>query len=282
MGKESIIQLAKHNPARIFLAARNPAKAEEAIKDIKAAVPDAPVTFLKLDLSSLSSVAEAAKEFNAQSDRLDVLMNNAGIMGVPSGTTQDGYEIQFGTNHVGHALLTKLLLPKLLATSNNPGSEPRIVNLSSEGHNLAPTGGIIFDKSKLDKQGAWMGPWKLYGQSKLANILYTRELARRYPVITSVSLHPGAIMTDLYKPGKENNLILRFGAAVVAPLFFLSISQGSLNQLWLATAKKEEIVNGAYYKPIGNLSKGSAYAQDDELARRLWDWTEKELDEKGY
>ncbi|MCJ1360098.1 MAG: hypothetical protein MMC33_010101 [Icmadophila ericetorum] len=282
LGKESIIQLAKHNPTHIFLAARNPAKAEEAIQDIKVSVPDAVVTFLKLDLSSLNSVAEAAKEFNAQSGRLDILMNNAGIMGVPSGTTQEGFEIQFGTNHLGHALLTKLLLPKLITTSKEHGGDVRIINLSSEGHRLAPAGGIVLDKSKLDGLGNWMGPWRRYGNSKLANLLHARELARRYPEVLSVALHPGAIMTDLYKSGKESSIILKYGVSFVAPLFFLSIPQGSLNQLWLATAKKEEIENGAYYTPVGNLSKGSSYAQDDELAKRLWDWTEKELTERGY
>ena len=215
-------------------------------------MPSAKVTFLHLDLSSFRSISSAAREFTSQSSRLDVLLNNAGIMAVPAGTTEEGYEIQFGTNHLGHALLTKLLLPTLLSTAEK-GTDVRIVNLSSEGHNLAPTGGILFDKSKLDAQGTWAR----YGQSKLANILHARELARRYPSITAVSVHPGLITTDLYKPNKESNLLVRYGMAVMGPFIMQDVKQGALNQLWTAVAKKGEVVNGAYYKPVGQLSKGS-------------------------
>lgn len=240
-------------------------------------MPSAKVTFLHLDLSSFRSISSAAREFTSQSSRLDVLLNNAGIMAVPAGTTEEGYEIQFGTNHLGHALLTKLLLPTLLSTAEK-GTDVRIVNLSSEGHNLAPTGGILFDKSKLDAQGTWAR----YGQSKLANILHARELARRYPSITAVSVHPGLITTDLYKPNKESNLLVRYGMAIMGPFIMQDVKQGALNQLWTAVAKKGEVVNGAYYKPVGQLSKGSGYAQDANLAVRLWEWTEKELVAQGY
>lgn len=198
-------------------------------------------------------------------------------MAVPKGMTEEGYEIQFGTNHVGHALLTKLLLPTLLSTAEK-GIDVRFVNLSSEGHNLAPTGGILFDKSKLDAQGTWAR----YGQSKLANILYAHELARRYPSITAVSVHPGLIKTELYEPNREANMLLRFGMAVVGPLIMQDVKQGALNQLWAVAAKKAEVVNGAYYKPVGQLSKGSGYAQDTSLATRLWEWTEKELVAQGF
>ena len=129
-------------------------------------VPGAYISFLSLDLTSFASVAEAAHSFTSQSERLDVLINNAGIMATPTGTTEDGYEIQFGTNHMGHALLTKLLLPTLLATVKQPGADVRIVNLTSEGHNLAPSGGIIFDKAKLDAQGTWAR----YGQSSMYDL----------------------------------------------------------------------------------------------------------------
>ena len=198
-------------------------------------------------------------------------------MAAPAGTTEEGYEIQFGTNHMGHALLTKLLLPTLLATAEK-GADVRIVNLSSEGHNLAPTGGILFDKSKLDAQGTWAR----YGQSKLANILYARELATRYPSITTVSVHPGIIKTDLYEPNKETNLLVRYGMAIVGPLIMQDVAQGALNQLWVTAAKKEGLINGAYYKPVGQLSKGSGYAQDTGLAASLWKWTQNELVAKGY
>ncbi|KAH6984286.1 hypothetical protein BKA56DRAFT_614035 [Ilyonectria sp. MPI-CAGE-AT-0026] len=114
LGKETVLQLSKHEPAHIFLAARSEAKALPAIEEMCKAVPDAaPITFIPLDLASFDSIKQAAASFKAQSSQLHVLINNAGIMGTPAGTTKEGYEVQFGTNYVGHALLTKLLLPML-------------------------------------------------------------------------------------------------------------------------------------------------------------------------
>ena len=199
-------------------------------------------------------------------------------MGTPPGTTRDGYEIQFGTNHIGHALLTKLLIPTMLSTAKMPGADVRIVNLSSEGHKLAPGGGIITDKAKLEA----LGPWVRYGHSKLANILFTRELGARYPDITSIAVHPGVIKTDLYKPGKETNVLLRWGMLVLGPFMMGTVQEGAKNQLWAATTKRDGLRSGAYYTPIGSLSKGSGYAQDKIFAGKLWDWTQSELATKGF
>lgn len=181
----------KHNPSEIYLAARTPSKAEAAIAEIKKQVPNAKITFLHLDLASLDSVKRAADTFTNSSDRLDILMNNAGIMACPPALTKDGYETQFGTNHMGHALFTKLLLPTLQRMAKEPGSDVRIINLSSIGHNLAPNGGIIFDKLKTDMKD--YNAFPRYGQSKLANILFNRELAKRYPSIECVAIHPGGV-----------------------------------------------------------------------------------------
>ena len=271
------MQLAKHNPARIYLAARTPSKAEAAIEEIKKAVQDAEIKFLKLDLTSFSSISEAVRKFNADSQRLDILMNNAGVLALPPGVTQEGYEIQFGTNHMGHALLTKLLLPKLLSTAKD-GSDVRIITLTSSGHFLTPLRGILLDKSALDAHNTWVR----YGQSKLANILHARELARRYPSITTVSIHPGVINTDLYKSRKEATAIVRYGMMAIIPLFFKNQAQGARNQLWAATVDKEKLVSGGYYHPVGTLFGGSWYARDVKMAQVLWDWTEKELEIKGY
>ncbi|KAL8732403.1 MAG: hypothetical protein Q9166_002801 [cf. Caloplaca sp. 2 TL-2023] len=279
LGKESVLQLAKHNPSRIFLAARTPSKAEAAIQEVKKVVPSANITHLKLDLCSFKSILTAAQEFKSQSSRLDILMNNAGIMATPLAETEDGYESQFGTNHMGHALFTKLLLPTLLETAKEEGADVRIVNLTSEGHNLAPRRqGLLFDKAQLDKQG----PWARYGQSKLANILYTKELARRYPSITSVAIHPGLILTDLYAPNQQSNFLLRYGLKVVGPLIMADVPTGTVNQLWGAIEKKGEVVSGGYYTPVGKSSSGSKWAQKQDLAQELWDWTEKEFASKGY
>ncbi|KAL9059525.1 MAG: hypothetical protein Q9206_001442, partial [Seirophora lacunosa] len=277
LGKEAVLQLAKHHPLQIFLAARTKSKGEAAVADVKKAVPSASVTYLRLDLCSFESISAAAQEVKSHSSRLDVLMNNAGIMATPFAESQEGYETQFGTNHMGHFLLTKELLPILLSTAKEEGSDVRIVNLTSEGHNLAPSQGIVFDAAKLKTYG----PWARYGHSKLANILFTKELARRYPSITSIAVHPGLIHTELYD---EVGILLRLGMKIVGPLFMATVPTGALNQLWAAVGKKSEVASGNYYTPVGNLSGGNRFklAHMSVLARELWDWTEKELTGKGY
>ncbi|KAL9041290.1 MAG: hypothetical protein Q9180_001374 [Flavoplaca navasiana] len=278
LGKEAVLQLAKHNPARLFLAARTPSKAEAAIEEIKKVAPSANISYLKLDLCSFKSISAAAEEFKSQSSRLDILINNAGIMATPLAETDEGYESQFGTNHMGHALFTKLLMPTLLRTAEEEGSDVRVVNLTSEGHNLAPSKGILFDEAELKKQG----PWTRYGQSKLANILFTKELASRYPSITSVAIHPGVILTDLYASNQQSNMLLKYGVKLLGPLFMADVPTGALNQLWAATGKKTEMVSGSYYTPVGVRSKGSKLAQNKDLPPKLWAWTEKEFASKGY
>ena len=181
------------------------------------------------------------------------------------------------TLRIGHALLTKLLIPTLQATAKEPNSDVRIINLTSEGHNFARTPAVLLDRSKLDASNAWTR----YGYSKLANILFARELANHYPDITSTAVHPGVIATDLYLPNAQNNFVTNAGLKVAG---FLrgTVATGALNQLWAATGKKGEIKNGCYYTPIGALSKGSPCAQNAKLASDLWEYTEKELAAKGY
>ncbi|KAF2131081.1 oxidoreductase-like protein [Dothidotthia symphoricarpi CBS 119687] len=284
LGKATVSYLASHNPAKIYLAARTASKAASAIKDIRASVPNAcEIEHLQLDLTSFSSIAEAAAVFQKQESRLDLLINNAGVMANPFDTTKEGYEIQFGTNHMGHALFTKLLLPTLLATAEKPGTDVRIVNLSSEGHNLAASQGLLFDNAALEQQGTW----RRYGNSKLSNVLFTRELADRYPQITSVSLHPGVIFTDLYV-NMRANILLKIGlflAGFLAPFlpgFYKDSEGGALNTAWCATTSKENLVNGAYYKPVGVKSAGSKFAQDAGMQKKLAEFTDAELAKHGY
>ncbi|EME48984.1 hypothetical protein DOTSEDRAFT_162941 [Dothistroma septosporum NZE10] len=273
LGKETVKQLAKHDPQEIFLAARTPSKAEAAISEIQQAVPNGKVSFIQMDLTSFESIKRAAESFKSRSNRLDILINNAGIMAVPYSKTSEDYEIQFGTNHMGHAFLTKLLLPTLLKTAEQPGSDVRVINVSSEGHNMAP--GIIYDQDRLEKYSTWVR----YGQSKLANILHARELQRRYPSITATSLHPGVILTDLYLSQKETNALMRTFLSLLTPLL-MDVPAGAKNQLWAATASKEEVRKSAYFKPVGIASGGSIwYAQKPQLAKDLWEWTEHEIQE---
>ena len=280
-GKESVLQLAKHNPAKLYLAARSQAKFDDAMKDISAAAPNASVKFLELDLASLASVKKAAEQVIAENDRLDILMNNAGIMAHPPGLTQDGYEIHFGTNHMGHALLTKLLLPLLRKTASQPGSDVRILDISSDAHMLPPWSGIVFDELKTDMKS--YNPGRLYAQSKLANILHARELARRYPEILSTSIHPGRVETNLtnvmFDINGFNGRFQKFFDYLAGPL---TVQDGALTQVWAATWNRGDVTNGAYYRPLGKKAGGSKLSQNVELAKKLWEWTESELDSKGY
>ncbi|KAI1832853.1 hypothetical protein DTO027I6_8167 [Penicillium roqueforti] len=274
LGKETVLQLAKHNPKKIFLGARSKVKAEEAIKSVKSSVPnDVEISWIPLDLMSSKSIKNAAEQVNAQSTRLDVLILNAGVMALPPGETEMGHEIQLGTNHTGHFYLTKLLLPTLLKTAEEPGSDVRVVSLTSVGHNFAPAFEEILDQEKLKK----VNTSSRYGASKAANILFAAELSRRYPSITSVSVHPGIIITNLYDALNSSSIFAALGTKFLR-LFGSTVQQGACNSLWAAVgAKKEELTNGGYYVPVGILKRRNIWACNEDMGKRLWDWTELEL-----
>lgn len=198
-------------------------------------------------------------------------------MATPWDTTKEGYEAQFGTNHVGHALFTNLLLPKMIDTAKLPESDVRIVSVSSLGHHMAPKGGIILDQATLKT----FTPAQLYGQSKLANILFAKALAKRYPKILSVAVHPGFIKTELYSPVKRARWIVNFALSNFGRLVFSDVKFGALNQLWAATAPRKEVVNGEYYMPVGQGITASKYARDEGLADKLWEWTEEQFVKHG-
>ncbi|KAK0879775.1 hypothetical protein LTR87_006412 [Friedmanniomyces endolithicus] len=280
LGKETILQLAKHEPKEIFLAARTRSKVESAIADILKAVPKVNITFLELDLSSFASVKQAAKDFQSRSDRLDILINNAGVAALPYSTTKDDFEIQFGTNHMGHALLTQLLLPTVLKTVELPDADVRVINVSSKGHMFAPAMGIIYEQAALEK----LEPLERYGHSKLANILHARELQRRYPSITATAVHPGVIITDIYDTYSETSLAMRYLAPAVKAVASYGILPdvydvpgGALTQLWAATAPRKKVRSSYYWTPVGVESAGKKFAQDEGLAAQLWEWTTKEI-----
>ena len=275
IGAASVQQLAKHG-AHVYMGARTSSKAYAAIEEIKKLVPDAHITFLEMDLASLETVKRAADEFKASSDRLDILMNNAGVMALPASTTKDGYEIQFGTNHIGHALLTKLLMPTLEQTIERTG-DVRIVNVSSNGHQMAPSGGLVLKDATTDM--ASYNTWVRYGQSKLANVLFTRSLAQRYPAIKSIVLHPGAVNTGLSLGFQTSH---PWFATVFRPVTVLlkTPQQGALTQLFAATSL--EAKNGQYYVPTAVENSGSKLSRDSALADELWEWTESELAKHGY
>jgi NAD(P)-dependent dehydrogenase (short-subunit alcohol dehydrogenase family) len=191
IGYEAAKEFARKG-AKTILACRSMDKAEAALSLIKAEIPDAPAEIMSLDLTSLASVHQFAEAFKAKYDRLNVLVNNAGIMMVPYATTEDGFESQFGTNHLGHFALTGLLLDLLLKTPSS-----RVVNVSSGGHRF---GNMDFDNLMFDGGQGYSGT-RAYGRSKLANLLFTYELQRRFEAngadAMAVAAHPGGTNTNL-------------------------------------------------------------------------------------
>ncbi|KAK7418131.1 hypothetical protein QQX98_004106 [Neonectria punicea] len=281
LGKETVLQLSKHNPAQIFLAARTKSKALAAIEDIRKAVPDAaPITYLSLDLSSFDSIKKAVADFHVQSEQLHILINNAGIMGVPPGKTKDGYEIQFGTNHVGHALLTKLLLPTLKKTAiaTTPPQDVRIITVASKAEGWGPLPSPSeFDKFKTDM--ASISTFARYGISKTANVLYAHALSCRHPEIRSISLHPGSVNTNISSGIGASWPVLKPLLRVsgfLGDVFATSVSTGAKNQLWAAVSP--EAKSGEFYHPVGMTGKGSKNSCDQSLEEEIWKWTEKELE----
>lgn len=278
IGKETILQLCKHSPKKVFLATRNEAKAKEAIESINSQLPQpADIVFVPLNLSNLASVAAAADTLNQSTDRIDLLFLNAGIMNLPPGKTDDGFDIQFGTNHVGHFLLTTRLLPLLKQSVTKYNADVRILSISSMASMAAPSLETIISDDLWKKGG-----WTSYASSKAANILFAAELAKRHPEITAMSVHPGLIKTDLYSDTFENSYFMRFGMALVGPLVYHDAVYGALTQLWTSTTEKSKVQQGGFYTPVGKLQKGNSWANNADASKKLWEWTEEQLKEKGF
>ncbi|TLD14538.1 hypothetical protein PspLS_11117 [Pyricularia sp. CBS 133598] len=281
LGLESIRQLAQHNPAHIYMGARSRAKADEAIESIRNSTPAAALTSItpiELDLASFASIKSAARTLLAASDRLDILINNAGIMNMPEGLTADGYEVQFGTNHVGSALLTQLLLPRLKRTAAMPGSgDVRVVFLSSALERSASSG--IFDApEKLKTTMAETGTQSRYANSKLANIHFAWALAEHNPDLKVVSVHPGVVQTGLLSTWKDGfNPVVKGAINLAGRALMTTIEKGAYNQVWAATAA-EGVETGTFYWPVGIKGKGSKASKDAQQRDALWEWTQKELE----
>jgi NAD(P)-dependent dehydrogenase (short-subunit alcohol dehydrogenase family) len=267
LGLSTARELARKG-AQVVLACRNQQKGEAALVAVRAAAPDAQVQLGSLDLGSLASVRAFAQ---ARSEPVDLLVNNAGIMAPPRGTTADGFELQFGTNHLGHFALTGLLLDRLRA-----GNDPRVVTLSSGMHR--------FGKLRLDDlQGERRyNRWRAYNQSKLANLLFMRELDRRARAaglpLTSVAAHPGYAATHLQSASPP--LVDRTVLSVLNRVVAQSADRGALPSLYAATM---ELPGGSYSGPDGmselrgspHLVSMTARAQDPDDARRLWEVSEQ-------
>ncbi|XP_029173163.1 retinol dehydrogenase 11-like [Nylanderia fulva] len=277
IGKETARDLYRRG-ARIILACRNIQKANDALKDIKTNFPSkkdrkqfqgnpGDLVIYRLDLSSLKSVKECAKNLLTNESAIHLLINNAGVMMCPQETTEDGFELQLQTNYIGHFLLTLLLLPKM--QSSGPGC--RILNVSSLIHNY----GAIHDDLNLKKSYT---PFKAYAQSKLANILFTKELARRLKGaningINVYSLHPGVITTEL---GRHFSTTIFPGASTFFRLLmqpvFKNSEQGAQTTIYCSVDEKAADETGLYYKEC-RVAIPQWRAQNDQIAKDLWNQT---------
>ncbi|KAL4459034.1 hypothetical protein ABPG75_013899 [Micractinium tetrahymenae] len=254
-----------HKDYYVVLACRDKDKAEAARGKLKQLVPQGRgVELVNFDLADLSSVRAWAQRAQDFGHPLDVLVNNAGVMACPQLATKDGFEYQLGVNHLGHFLLTNMLLP-LLSTPDRPA---RIVNVSSAAHYF---GHINFDdlQSSRDYQ-----PWKAYGQSKLANVLFTYELARRLSPAancTANTLHPGVVNTELARyllP--EQTAWWQQTLVQISKTFALTPEQGAQTSIYLASSPEVEGLSGKYYDKCRPVSS-SKESYDLDVAKRFWD-----------
>ncbi|CAN1253886.1 Short-chain dehydrogenase TIC 32, chloroplastic [Linum perenne] len=279
--------------AHVVMAVRNVEAGTTVKEAILKEIPTAKVDVMELDLSSMASVKKFASDYVSSGRPLNLLINNAGIMMIPFTLSADKIELQFATNHVGHFLLTHLLLDTMKSTARESNQEGRIVNLASEGHRFAYKEGIRFDKinNEAEEIPALLGfvscsqpllhlfvgigrynKMRAYGQSKLANILHANELASRLKEeginITANSLHPGAIATNLARyHGVLNAITNSIGKYVLK-----NVQQGAATTCYVALHPQVKGVRGEYFSD-SNVCKPNPQAKDGELARKLWDFS---------
>jgi NAD(P)-dependent dehydrogenase (short-subunit alcohol dehydrogenase family) len=274
LGYETALELASRG-AEVVLAGRSRAKGAKSVAAILAEVPAAKVSFEELDLANLDSIAAFADRMKASHRALDILVNNAGVMSPPERkTTADGFELQFGTNHLGHFALTAHLLPLLRAAQ-----KPRVTTVSSGIHRI---GRINFDDLQFERK---YRPTAAYGQSKLANLMFAFELQRRSDAkgwgLLSNAAHPGYALTDLIPNGPGTKGVSYQFSRLLALFLSQSPAEGALPTLFAATAV--EARPGGYYGPNGTfeligtpgVARSSRRAQDKAVAQRLWDVSEQ-------
>lgn len=281
LGQETARAMAARG-AHVMMAGRDPAKLDEAVAAIRAEQPDAALETIICDLGNLAQLRACGAEARNRLARIDILINNAGVMACPFTHTADGFEMQFGTNHLGHFALTAELMPLVLAGANR-----RIVNLSSRGHHLAPVTleDPHFERREYDK-------WQSYGQSKTANILFTVGLETRFGAqgVHAYAVHPGGIMTNLGRhmtPEDMTYMAERMrktaeAAGQPAETAWKTIPQGAATQCWAATAPELAGKGGVYCEDchVAEVDDESfsggvrSYALDPAAAERLWKMSE--------
>lgn len=268
--------------ASIFLGVRDLAKGQQAIEDIKASDPEnkAPLHLIEISLDSFDSVRKGAEAFLAKSNELNILVLNAGVMYTPEGRTVDGFETQFGVNHLGHFLLFQLLKPALLAAST-PSFNSRVVAVSSMGHRA---GEVRFHDFNFDEPNSYH-PWVAYGQSKTANIYMANEIEKRYGNrgLHAISLHPGGVVTNLHRYITDPEILSLMEKNTELRKLIKSPAQGAATSVYAALSKDWEGKGGRYMydcqeagpaRPDSDtMSADNGYAPwayDEEKAAKLW------------
>ena len=266
--------------AHVVMAVRDQDKGAAAADRIRAEVPTASLELATLDLASLASIRAFTDTLLTRHDRIDRLINNAGVMAPPLSRTTDGFELQLGTNHLGHFLLTSRLLPAVLAAA-----PARVVNLSSRGH----------VRSAID----WDDPhyrtrpyekWEAYGQSKTANVLFTIELDRRLRDrgVRAYAVHPGVIMTELSRHLVPDDLTALAARMPAGALALKPVEAGAATTVWAATSPDLDDIGGVYLEDCHVAGPAvdnpptqgyAAHAMDPDQARRLWTWSEEQVGE---
>jgi len=263
IGKICALDMAKRG-GKIILLCRSQERGEAAAEEIRKETK-AEVIFHKCDLASLASVRECAEQLNNSLPKIDILLNNAGVMMCPLTRTEDGFEMQIGTNHLGHFLLTNLLMPLL----KRAAPDARIVNVSSLAHER---GRMNFDDINYEKRS--YSPAGAYGQSKLANVLFTRELARKGEGsgVNAYALHPGVIATELGRHLNANP-VLKCMSMMFMPLV-KTPEAGAQTSLYCCLEQSISDENGKYYSDCRR-KEPAVQAQNDEDAKKLWQISEK-------
>ncbi len=271
IGTETAVNLAGLG-AHVIITARNPSRGAAALEEIQTRSGSADVEVMALDLASFASIRAFAKQLLDQQDRLDVLVNNAGLVLNKHQETADGFEMQFGVNHLGHFLLTSLLLDRL--RSNTEGA--RVVVVSSHAHKWARHG-LDFDNLNSTNRGL---PYGIYSKTKLANILFMRELARRLgdTKVTANALHPGFVASRFSRDGDAG--VLGTTAMVIGRPFAIRPAKGALTSTYLASSPDVAGITGEYFYKCRPTSI-SKFGMDADAARRLWDVSEQLVAEVG-
>ncbi|MEO1647847.1 MAG: SDR family NAD(P)-dependent oxidoreductase [Pseudomonadota bacterium] len=280
LGQETARAMAAKG-AHIVMAGRDAAKLETAAQDIRTSQPDAKLESLVFDLSSLDSVRKGAAEANDRFERIDLLINNAGVMACPLDHTTDGFERQFGTNHLGHFVLTKGLMPLVRKGADSSGGG-RIVNLSSRGHFMSD---VDLEDPNFERRD--YSEWLSYGQAKTANALFSVGLERRFADqgVHAIAVHPGGIQTNLGRHlSDEQREALTQRVTTSDPDFeWKTIPQGAATQVWAATSPELEGRGGVYCEDchVAEIDDESqvdgvrSYALDPARADALWSLSEE-------